>query len=127
MSPLIPTGLLADLRAIVATALVDACTVERATEASDDQGGAVKTWANLATAVPCRVRRPTDGTEAEVAGRLTGVVAWTVMLPYGQDVGVADRLLVTSTTPNRRYHVRAVLAPLSDELYRAVVADEVQE
>jgi hypothetical protein len=124
--PLLSPQVLSDLRAVVATALVDACTVERASVASDGQGGQVPTWANLATGVACRLRRPTDGTEAEIAGRLTGVVAWAVMLPAFQDVAVADRLLVTSMTPNRRFLVRAVLAPVTDEVVRTVIADEVQ-
>jgi predicted outer membrane lipoprotein len=109
------------LRALALEAMPDRCTVERATEVSDGQGGWLPTWAPLATGVPCRLRRPATGTEAEVAGRLAGEVAFVVMVPAGQDVLPSDRLRVTSTAPPTLLQARAVLAPLSDEVVRNVL------
>lgn len=116
---------LTDLRATVAESQLDTCTIERATQASDGQGGQTDTWTNLATGVPCRIRRPNGGQETEIANRLTSAVSWVLVLTYSQDVTLRDRILVTSQAPNRRFEVAAVLARDSVQVDCPVLCEEL--
>lgn len=96
--------------------LIDRCTIERVgSQASDGQGGTINTEGNVYTGVPCRLRSTvTSGQEQQIGGRLTGDLPWVIVLPDDQDIGVSDRIVITSMTPNRRFEVAAI--PGTDSL-----------
>lgn len=87
---------LTGIRARRAAFLVGRCSVSRYTETSTSDG-MTQTWAMLATDVPCEIW-PTGISSAEgmgAGGGLRALSAWTVALPYGQDVTVRDRIVAS--------------------------------
>lgn len=123
--PFFTSAELTNLRGTVTESQLDTCTIERATQASDGQGGRIDTWANLATGVRCRIRRAGGGQETEIANRLTSAVPWTIVLPYTQDVLARDRIVVTSQATTRRFEVLAVLALDSVQVDCPVLCEEL--
>lgn len=100
----------ASMAAWLEDTLTERCTIRRIVgRTPDGQGGELDTWADAATAVPCRLRSVVTQASEQVLGeRLTGVIAWTIVLPDGQDVAVEDRIVLTSRTPNRTFEVTGI-------------------
>lgn len=88
-------------RADLATMLPDACTIQRASRASDGGGGYTETWPPIATAVPCRLSAKTTvtgPTVGEHGDRTTDDTTHTVTLTAGQDVQLGDRIVIGTAT-----------------------------
>lgn len=125
MSPLLSTEAVAGLRNVVANYLSDTCTIERASQASDGQGGQVDTWADLTTGIACAVRQSSSqGAESVIADKLTADQRWAIVLPANTGVTVKDRIVVTSQS-SRRFEVAAVLAPRTVEVDRTCICAEL--
>jgi hypothetical protein len=74
--------------------MVGRCAISRYTETSTSDG-IEHVWAEIATDVPCEIW-PSGASAAEGLGAgagLRALSAWTVALPYGQDVTVSDRIV----------------------------------
>lgn len=86
------------MRAQQAAALPDAAEIWRYTSADDGAGGQLQTWAKLADTTG-RVA-PTGYSPAErmIADRLTGVITYTVTLPYNTIITSRDRVKIGGRT-----------------------------
>jgi SPP1 family predicted phage head-tail adaptor len=91
------------MRATHTAALPEVAAISRPTRSSDGAGGYTTAWATVAT-VACSLAQPSGG-ELEIANQAQQPLAWVITLPYGTDVAVADRIVISETT----YEVFAVL------------------
>jgi hypothetical protein len=107
--------------------LVDACEIHRYAATQNDLGETVKTWAPIATGVPCRVVSvgSVTGRERLRNEAIAQVTSWIVVLPWGTDVTSRDRIYITSGLPVRAFDATQVLGPHTDEVRRRVMVDEV--
>ena len=96
---MLSTADIAAMRSTMNAAMPDTVTIERASLASDGQGGKVQTWAPLAT-VSGRVSpfKSRSDEESEVAGALRGHSLWQVTMPHGTDVTPVDRIVFGTAT-----------------------------
>lgn len=88
---------LAAMRTQQAAALPDAAEIWRYTSADDGAGGQLQTWAKLADTTG-RVGAPSSPAERAIAERLTGVVTYTVTLPYNTTITSRDRVKISGRT-----------------------------
>src|SRR5690348_15195186 len=107
--------------------LTDLCEIHRYTSVQNDLGETVKTWAPIATGVPCRVVSvgSVTGRERLRYEAIAQVTSWIVVLPWDTNVTSADRLYITSGLPVRAFDATQVLGPHTDEIRRRVMVDEV--
>jgi head-tail adaptor len=121
-------GQLARQRALALRDLTDRCTIERYTQAQDDTGEVVSTFAALATDVPCRVVAVGSVTGAERLrlDAMAQVTDWIVVVPAEQDVTSKDQVRITQgSSAGRLFEVSQVLGPHTDEVRRRLMVDEV--
>lgn len=95
------TGDLTRMRATARKLMPDTCTIQTASTATSTYGGAVRTWSNTYTAVPCRVARL--GEQVRVQARAYGtqpveVSDWMVTLPYDQTIALGNRIVLSNMT-----------------------------
>lgn len=112
---------LAGLRDLVEGTLPETCTIQRYTETVTGDG-TQQSWADLATAVPCRVS-PTGRLSGETLGPADSIQAvgrWSISLLTGQDVTVRDRIVVGART----FEVADVVAR-SYEVVRVALCREI--
>lgn len=93
---------IASMRATMDTLLPDVCTIRRKTTANEG-GEETEDWANLATAVPCRIRPIGGGesavtTRGTVGGRIVDETTHLITFTAEQDVEEADRIILDGTT-----------------------------
>jgi hypothetical protein len=87
---------LAGIRARRLAFMVGRCSVSRYSETSTSDG-MTAVWSDIASDVPCEIW-PSGATAAEGLGASAGLralSAWTIALPYGQDVTVRDRIIAS--------------------------------
>lgn len=86
------------LRSLSEQFLPDTCSVMRNTPTQSGDG-ASESWASVAT-VACRVSPLASGSTENVGAdeSIRAVNQWTIWLPYGTDVTVADRIGYGSRT-----------------------------
>lgn len=110
------------LKAVVASASQDTCTIRRRTIATSG-AGQTPTWSDLATLVVCRVAPDTQnrGRDGQTGGRVSTETTWEITLPADQDVKSKDRIVALSKT----FEVTGVLARRSFEVRTRVQAIEV--
>jgi hypothetical protein len=95
---------LADARGdIVADALPDTCTIQRAITVPDGGGGFITAFADHQAGVPCRLAPPeetstTASAMREVGGQLLDEMTRVITLPAGTAVLIGDRLLIDAQT-----------------------------
>jgi SPP1 family predicted phage head-tail adaptor len=113
---------LAYLRGLAEDLMLDSCAIKAATETSDGAGGASVAWATTAT-VACGVEQTGRAPEERmVAEKLALTTAFTVRLPRGTAVTVANRLLVGGVT----YQVRHVSPATAEAIDVRCVCEVVQ-
>lgn len=90
---------IAGMRSTMDSAMPDTVSVERASYASDGQGGKIATWSTLAT-VSGRVSpfKTRGDEEPEVAGAVRSHGLWQVTMPHGTDVTPVDRIVFGTAT-----------------------------
>ncbi len=82
------------MRDVTRAALPETATISRKTAVSDGAGGRTETWADIATAVPCRVGPAAGGETGMSGGRIEDESTHVVTFSAGQDITEADRLTV---------------------------------
>ncbi|HPV11713.1 MAG TPA: head-tail adaptor protein [Verrucomicrobiota bacterium] len=97
MSALLPSDELAALRATQEAALPDTAAIRRITRTSDGAGGHTESEATVTT-VACRMAQIGNGSERLIAERLSLAESVVVTMPYGTDVRLTDRLLISGVT-----------------------------
>jgi hypothetical protein len=102
-----------------ALALTDTCTVQRASRASDGEGGSTVTYPAHLSNVPCSIGAPGGDDEALIGEGVRSVVSYIVRVAVGTDVGADDRIVIGTET----YEVVAAL----DRTYEAVLRLAVKE
>lgn len=109
------------LRSLSNQYLPDTCAISRNTPTQSGDGQA-DSWANVATGVACRVSPLASGANEALGGNqaMTAESQWTVWLPAGTDVRIADRIIFGSRT----FEVSRVGAR-SYEVIREVLCREV--
>lgn len=124
--PLLP-GQLARQRERAERDLTGLCEIHRYGESRNSLGEVIKTWAPVATGVPCRVVSvgSVTGRERLRNEAIAQVTAWVLVMPWGTDVSSKDRVYVTSPSPVRSFNVTQVLGPHTDEVRRRALVDEV--
>jgi hypothetical protein len=101
MAGYLSDGDLAQIRDSAEHTLPSTCSIQTATSSADTLGGFTKAWANTATAVPCRLARPTESQlrAAGMAGGAPGVVAdWFLSLPHDRAVTISQRIVIGDLT-----------------------------
>lgn len=92
---------LAGMRATVNAFLPDTAVISRPTYVPDGMGSATTTWATAST-VACRVSPFAAGDshdgEQEGVPQVSGDSTWIVVVPYGTDVRIDDRVAVGGRT-----------------------------
>lgn len=112
---LIPEASLAAMRSTLNRTFVDTATIQR--KSVVNQGGEeTETWADLATAVPCRIAPIGGGETGVTGGRVAEQTTHTVTFTAEQDVTERDRIVVSGVT----YNVTLVRKRGSWELSRRV-------
>lgn len=81
------------LRARVAQELVDACSIQTYTQATDNEGGQADTWATTQINVPCHVAPAGIGIERIIGERLSAEVQWVVRLAHDATISVRDKII----------------------------------
>lgn len=113
--------LLAGLRPLANRWLLDTCTIKRPTSTTTGDGTSLN-YSDLATGVPYSVQpygaEPNESVGAR--GGITSVGRWRIRVPYGQDVGKRDRIVVGART----FEVSDVLAR-TFEVRRTVLCSEI--
>lgn len=74
-------------RRLIATTLLDRCSVQRPTRVSDGGGGRTVTWATVATNVACRFGSVVDPQPGETAETIYSADTAVVMLPLAEEGG----------------------------------------
>lgn len=93
------TAVTAHGQEMAAPSLLDTATIQRASRASDGQGGSTVTYPTHLTNVPCSVSMIGNAADESQVGEATRAVAsYLVRVPVGTDVGSADRVLIGSDT-----------------------------
>lgn len=78
--------------------LPDTAIIQRRTFTSDGGGGGTAAWSAAGT-VACRIG-PMNGSEREIANRISAEATSILTVPVGTDIGTADRVSVDSRTYN---------------------------
>jgi SPP1 family predicted phage head-tail adaptor len=90
---------LTQARSDVLVTLTDTCTIQRATEATDDYGHTTKTWATAVSGVACRfdpfARQDSTG---QVAMQEQGRSWYRLTLAWNTDLRDGDRVVYDSDT-----------------------------
>jgi len=113
---MISDPLLASIRALAETGLVDRCDIQRYTE-TNTADGVTQSWTTIASAVPCLRSLPSSaGTERVASGgaQLRAASQWEIWLAALTDVTVEDRLVSDGLT----FEVNAVAAISYEPLRR---------
>lgn len=76
--------------------------IRRRTFTSDGGGGGTATWGTAGT-VACRIG-PLNGSEREIADRISAEATSVLTVPVGTDIGTADRVV----SDGRTYNVAAL-------------------
>lgn len=100
----------ASMRANSAVYLTSTCTIQRATLSQDTAGEVAKTWANVATGVPCGVVSERQKIVSPDRGE-TYQTTYSLAVAYGADVRKGDRIvdiagIITNAVP---IHINEVL------------------
>lgn len=121
MSP-ISTAEMAQIRSDASNAACDlSCQIQRATRASDAQGGGSLTWTTIAT-VNAGMTSPTAGQLQNYGYIIGSLAAWRIQFTYGTDVQHGDRLVIGGKT----LQVQVDLSPQSYNALVTVLATTVQ-
>ena len=83
---------LAYTRSQASSALPDIVTIERLTRIDDGAGGQTNRWDQVYTDVPARLAER-SGRDGIMAARESVEAAWTLTLPYNQEIAEADRVV----------------------------------
>lgn len=86
-------------RRVIATTLLDTCTIERPTAVPDLSGGTTETLVEVAAGVPCRFGVVLDPDPEIVAGSIYGAPTASLLIGLEVDVALGDR--VTNETSGR--------------------------
>jgi len=119
MTTCAPTTLDEAVAAAWADLLTDSAQVTRLTRTPDSSGGSTESYADAGT-VDCYIT-PTGGGELIVADRLGLLDTYTVVVPYGSDIRVTDRLVANGLT----FHVQYVPQGGTDASPLGVIATVV--
>lgn len=95
----LPPGALSQYRAHSARDLIDTCVITRPTDADSSYGGRTRTYATVASDVPCLVE-PTGLTPREIedGGQAFTMPLRYVHLAHDTDVRRQDRIIANSRT-----------------------------
>lgn len=84
-------------RRLVATSLLDHCTVQRRTLTPDTSGGKTEAWGAVATAVACRFGSVVDPDPTMAQEAIHGPRTTTLLVALGQDIRRGDRVVNEAT------------------------------
>ena len=94
---MLPNDELCGAAATQEAALPDTAAIRRITRTSDGAGGHTESEATVTT-VACRMAQIGNGSERLIAERLSLAESVVVTMPYGTDVRLTDRLLISGVT-----------------------------
>ena len=93
------TGDLEYMRNAQEDLLPDTCTIQTNTRTRSDFGGQASSWADAATAVPCRLVRVDPRVRNELTGEQEQLQAdWWLTLHHDQSIALGQRVVVNGLT-----------------------------